>query len=196
MDALNIFRNYLNTLVTLEPLEWEMLCSFLSVEYYKEKDLLDIEGGDAGNLYFLLDGAVRVFRNVNGKECTYNLYSTPRFIANIRSLINNSLAMHSIQVLAKSTIIVLRFKDAKKLYDILPKYDRIGRILTEMVLLQEVERIDNLTCYEPYERFQRLMADNSQLMTLVPQKYIASYLGISPESLSRMKNKFAAEKVF
>jgi len=189
MNSIDFFRSHLNSLVSLEPLEWEMLNTFLSVAEYGEKEILDREGGESENLYFLISGAIRTFRTINGKDYTYNLYSSPRFIANIKSLICKSPSMHSIQSLSKSIVIVLRFIDAQKLYDILPKYERIGRLLTESVLLQEVSRIDELTCYEPYERFLRIQKTNPELMTLVPQKYIASYLGISPESLSRMKAK-------
>lgn len=193
MNPIEIFKNYLNSLIEIEPLEWEMLSSFLSVETYKEKQFLDLQGEEVQNLYFLLDGVVRVFRLRDNKEYTYNLYSNPRFIANIGSLIKGTPAQHSIQALCNTTILKIRFVDAHKLYEILPKYERIGRLFTEAVLLQEVERIDELTCYEPFERFQNLLATTPELMERIPQKYVASYLGISPESLSRMKAKLAVK---
>jgi len=194
-SPLLIFQKQLNKLIELDALEWEMLSKFLEEEEYKEKEFLDIEGEAAEKMYFLCSGALRVFKKVKNKDCTYNLYVTPRFVANIGSLIQNTKALHSIQALTKSTVVALKYKDAQKLYDVFPKYDRIGRLLTESVLLQEVQRIDELTCFEPFERYQRLIDESPNILQTLPQKYIASYLGISPESLSRMKAKLITRKL-
>lgn len=193
-NSLQIFSNALNNLIKLDKLEWEILAGFIELEEYREKEFLDIESKPTDKLYFLTSGALRVFRKIKNKECTYNLYITPRFVANFEALLTDKPAMHSIQALSDTTVVTLKYKDAQKLYDVFPKFDRIGRLLTESVLLQEVKRIDDITCFEPFERYQKLLHESPELIQKLPQKYIASYLGISPESLSRMKAKLIFEK--
>lgn len=189
MNSFDIFKEYIEKIVAIEPLEWEMLCNFITTAEYKEKELIDVQGETADNLYFMVSGAIRMSRKRDGKEYTCNLYTTPRFVANLNSMINDVPADHTLQALIPTKVVVLKFKDASKLYSILPKYEHIARVFLEQILLQEVERINELTCFEPFERFQNLLTNSPELMDLVPQKYIASYLGISPESLSRMKAK-------
>ncbi len=193
MTTLDIFKEHLEKIIQIEPLEWEMLCNFITTAEYKDKELIDVQGEPADNLYFLIEGAIRMYRKRDGREYTCNLYTTPRFVANLNSMILDELADHTLQALTPTKVAVLKFKDASKLYGILPKYEHIARVFLERILLQEVERINELTCFEPFERFQNLLANSPELMDLVPQKFIASYLGISPESLSRMKAKIAQQ---
>lgn len=193
MNTLEIFKAYIEKIVQIEPLEWEMLCNFISTAEFKDKELIDVQGEPADNLYFMVSGAIRMSRKRDGREYTCNLYTTPRFVANLNSMINDVVADHTLQALIPTKVVILKFKDASKLYGILPKYEHIARVFLEQILLQEVERINELTCYEPFERFQNLLSHSPELMDLVPQKYIASYLGISPESLSRMKAKISQQ---
>ena len=193
MNTLDIFKKYIEKITPIEPLEWEMLCNFITTAEYKDKALLDVQGEPTDNLYFMVSGAVRMYRKRDGREYTSNLFTTPRFVANLNSMINDEPADHTLQSLIPTKVAILKFKDASKLYGILPKYEHIARVFLEQILLQEVERISELTCYEPFERFQNLLANSPELMDLVPQKYIASYLGISPESLSRMKAKISQQ---
>lgn len=195
MEPLDILKKELEKMVELDSIEWEMISKYISVRNLKEKEILDKEGQEAENLYFLTSGILRSFRVRKGKEYTHDLYVKPRFVANITGLVNKVPAMHTIQALVDSTVIVLNHKKAQKLYDVFPKYDRIGRMLTESVLMHEIARIDMLACYEPLERYVKVIEESPDLLQRISQKYIASYLGVSPESLSRMKAKLMCGKV-
>lgn len=193
MDTQSTFKLHLEKIVPIEPNEWEAVCNFTSAAEYRSKAIIERQGDTTGNIYFMTSGIVRTFRVREGREYTCNLYSTPRFIANLNALILNQPADLTIQAMAPTKIVAIKYKDANDLCDTLHKYEHVARIFLEQIIMQEVSRVKELTCFQPYERFQNLMNDTPELMNLIPQKYIASYLGISPESLSRMKAKISAQ---
>ncbi len=191
MNVLDIFREQLEKIVTLEPIEWEMLSNFITTAEYRDKEIIEKQGDATENLYFMAKGVIRMSRVRDGREYTCNLYTKPRFISNLNSMLSDEPADQTMQAMTQTQVIILKYKDASKLYGILPKYEHIARVFLEQILLQEVARIQELTCFEPFERFQNLLDQSPELMDLIPQKYVASFLGISPESLSRMKAKIA-----
>ncbi|MFN8921399.1 MAG: Crp/Fnr family transcriptional regulator, partial [Sphingobacteriia bacterium] len=80
------------------------------------------------------------------------------------------------------------------LYQAHPKFERVGRLVAEAIYLRITRKIDLLQNYTPEQRYSLLMAQNRELVQQVPQYMIASYLGIQPETLSRIKKRMTPKK--
>jgi CRP-like cAMP-binding protein len=193
MPKYDSFKNYLDSTVKLQPKEWEIIEGLIEERNYKSKQFLDWQGEKANSIYFLSSGLVRVYEVREGKEYTHNIYQGPKIVANMAAITTGCMATHNIQTITPCKIFTLNYPEVVGLFDILPKYERIARMLLEKVVLQEIERIQQLTVYGQQERYVMLRDNNPDIIEKVPQRVIASYLCMSPESLCRMKSRLEAE---
>ena len=88
-----------------------------------------------------------------------------------------------------TTVLIIDKQDLFNLYKECNKYETFGRIMAERVAQRATEIAMSLSSDKPEERFLKLIANQPDLFQRVPQKYIANFLGISPESLSRIRNR-------
>ena len=95
----------------------------------------------------------------------------------------------NLQAMENSSIFLIHKQDLFKLYAECNKYETFGRLMAEQVALRATEIAMSLSSEKPEERFQNLIKKQPNLFQRVPQKYIANFLGISPESLSRIRNR-------
>jgi CRP-like cAMP-binding protein len=95
----------------------------------------------------------------------------------------------SLQAMEETTLSVIKKDNLYKLYKECPKYETFGRLMAEQVAQRATEIAMSLSSDKPEERFQNLLNKQPNLFQRVPQKYIANFLGVSPESLSRIRNR-------
>lgn len=138
-------------------------------------------------MWFLQEGAIRMFREVDGKDNTLHIFNTPRFFNDFVSVKDQKPATYSFQSLTPCSILEFDIVDFYSLLEYSINFERVGRKILELVLYQETTRLDDLIFLNATERYHKLMANNPSIFQMVPQKYIASYLNISPETLSRIR---------
>ncbi len=85
----------------------------------------------------------------------------------------------------------MQHRDLQKLYTDLPKFERFGRVLAENVVIGSQRRTASLLFDSPEERYLKLIAERPKVVERIPLHHIASYLGIKPESLSRIRKRLA-----
>ena len=95
----------------------------------------------------------------------------------------------NLQAMEDTTVFVIRKENLYKLYTECNKYETFGRLMAEQVAQRATEIAMSLSSDKPEERFQNLLNKQPDLFQRVPQKYIANFLGVSPESLSRIRNR-------
>ncbi len=95
----------------------------------------------------------------------------------------------NLQAMENSTVFIIRKQNLYKLYRECNRYETFGRIMAEQVAQRAPEIAMSLSSEKPEERFQNLLKKQPDLFQRVPQKHIANFLGISPESLSRVRNR-------
>jgi CRP-like cAMP-binding protein len=174
--------------IVLNREEESLFLSQLETHRFKAKTILLREGQICKYSYFTNSGIIRSFNiNENIVEHTLTFACEGWWIGDMYSLISQKPGNLFIEVLEDAEIIMLSKESQEFLYAEIPKLERYFRILTENSLVANQERLmDNLSL-PAEERFEKFYAKYPALIQKVPQKHIASYLGVTPEFFSKMK---------
>ncbi len=97
----------------------------------------------------------------------------------------------NLQAMEETTVFIIRKQNLYNLYTACNKYETFGRLMVERVVQRATEIAMSLSSDKPEERFQNLIKNQPDLFQRIPQKHIANFLGISPESLSRIRNRIS-----
>ena len=147
------------------------------------------EGKTCRHLYFLESGALRGYYNLEGKEITHWFAFAPEFVTSFHSFITQQPAVESIQMLEGSILWAISKESLTGLMNRYHEIERLVRIAYEGYYLRLEERFVNAQFKTAAERYQSLLQQTPQMLERVPLAYIASYLGISPETLSRIRSR-------
>ncbi len=182
--------NYISTIAPLSNDAQNALQQCLKKIILAKNDLLLQEGKICKHLYFLQSGALRGFYNLDGKEITHWFGFEKDFVTSFYSFTTQLPAVENIQLIEGS---ILWSIDKTTLNDLFNQYheiERLVRIAYEKYYIRLEERYVNAQFKTAAERYQNLLQQSPHLLKRVPLGYIASYLGISQETLSRIRNKF------
>jgi CRP-like cAMP-binding protein len=144
-------------------------------------------GQPVKQLFFLEEGLLRAYRIVQGKDVTHYFFPENWFATDYQSYLTGTKGELYVQALTEVSIIGFERADLEVLYARDLDFARLGRILAERSYLMMVARLKDFQTQDLAERYQTLINTNPRLFQLAPQKHIASYLGVAPQSLSRIK---------
>lgn len=136
---------------------------------------------------FITSGMLRGYRIVDGKDYTHHFFRPNWFATDLESFLGDSPSSLYIESLTAVTYFEFDKEVLEKLYETHHQLERLGRIIAEKAYLSTVEKFSEIQTLDLRGRYQSLIKKNPQLFQEVPQKYIASYLGVSEQSLSRIK---------
>ena len=176
--------------VTLTPEEQELFLSKTETRQFKVKTILLSAGEVATCTYFVNSGILRSF-NINDNIIEHVLHFACEgwWIGDMYSYISEKPGNLFIEVLEDAEVVIITKENHQKLYQEIPKLERFFRILAENSLVSHQERLmDNLSLTAE-ERFEKFCSKYPTLIQKVPQKQIASYIGVTPEFFSKMKAK-------
>lgn len=159
---------------------------------FKQKEYILEEGQVSTHLHFIAIGLVRIFYVKDGKEITSYLSSDNGFVSSYSSFINQSKSYEYIQCLEKSQTLAITYKDMQELYETVPQWERIGRFFSEQNVLCLADRLLKLQSIPAKEKYLEFLKTSSEkIVQRTPLIHIASYLGITPESLSRIRSEIS-----
>lgn len=177
-------------IISLSDEEKELILSKIELNHYKARTVLLQAGEVAKYSYFVKSGILRSFNiNDNIVEHVLQFACEDWWIGDMYSLISQKPGNLFIEVLEDAEVAQLSKENQEELYHQIPKLERFFRILTENSLVAHQERLmDNLSL-SAEERFEKFCLKYPTLIQKVPQKHIASYIGVTPEFFSKMKAK-------
>lgn len=180
----------ISRIVTLTPQEQALFLSNVETKNYKAKTILLNAGEICKHSYFVNSGLLRSFNiNDNIVEHVLQFACEGWWIGDMYSLLSQKPGNLFIEVMEDSEVVLLPKENQEKLYAEIPKLERFFRILTENSLVSNQERLmDNLSLTAE-ERFEKFCKKYPTLIQKVPQKQIASYIGVTPEFFSKMKSR-------
>ena len=176
--------------VTLTPEEQELFLSKTETRQFKVKTILLSAGEVATCTYFVNSGILRSF-NINDNIIEHVLHFACEgwWIGDMYSYISEKPGNLFIEVLEDAEVVIITKENHQKLYQEIPKLERFFRILAENSLVSHQERLmDNLSLTAE-ERFEKFCSKYPTLILKVPQKQIASFIGVTPEFFSKMKSR-------
>lgn len=174
--------------VTLTPEEQELFLSKTETKQFKAKNILLSAGEVATCTYFVNSGILRSF-NINDNIIEHVLHFACEgwWIGDMYSYISEKPGNLFIEVLEDAEVVIITKENHQKLYQEIPKLERFFRILAKNSLVSHQERLmDNLSLTAE-ERFEKFCSKYPTLIQKVPQKQIASFIGVTPEFFSKMK---------
>jgi len=153
------------------------------------KTILLHEGEISNNIYFIKEGCLREWFNKDGKDITFQFFFEVQPVASIDSFMNNKPSLFTIESIEPSTILSIGKEDFKELFITYPELkDKFQDFIFQRFRnygLLFLSRIKD----SPQERYEDLIKNHPEIIKRVSQHYIASFLGITPISLSRIRNR-------
>lgn len=184
MEAL---RKYFDKYIILNDEEWNDFEACLTKESIQKKDLILKENEKCDFLAFIHEGIFRFYSFNDGSERITAFFFSGDFVTNYRSFLTGKPSEHNIEALTEGVIYRIKLAQLQKLYDKHQTLERLGRLVAENLYLTVANRLDSFMFQSPADRYNELVKRNSKLLSEIPQYMIAAYLGISPETLSRIR---------
>lgn len=188
-DKLERLKNIIHPFVQLTDEEWVMILDRVQVLYLKKGEFYIREGQACNQVGFLFEGILRVYYMVDEKEFTsyFNFYNRNPLVSSFESFLLQKPSTESIHTLEDSILITLTRSHLNSLYEMSASFQKLGRLMAEQNYILAIERIRSLQFQSANDRYEQLLTIYPQLINKIPHHYIASYLGITPESLSRIR---------
>ncbi|MCJ8288479.1 MAG: Crp/Fnr family transcriptional regulator [Crocinitomicaceae bacterium] len=175
--------------VSLNEREIVLLEKSILKKTYKKHEVIFSEGKISEEIYFVTKGCVRLYYNVEGNDKTAFFYTEGQFICAGESYTFNVPAIENYQAVEETEIYVFTKARIGELLNEVPKMEVLARIATENELITCQKVIASFVTKSAEERYIDLLNSQGELFQRVPQQYIASFLGVSPETLSRIKKR-------
>ena len=188
----NLFDFIANT-VQLQKVDVLKIGSKLSIEDYQKGDFILKQHQVSKSLKFVLSGVYRVYQLHDGKEITsyFNCEQRNPLIASFVSLFTKKPSVEFIECIIPGKVISIPYSDWQELYKTSLELNIFGRLMAEKNYLLAIQRIESLQYKNASERYEMFLKIYPNLLNQIPHHYISSYLGITPESLSRVRKAFA-----
>ncbi|MDJ1484214.1 MULTISPECIES: Crp/Fnr family transcriptional regulator [Xanthocytophaga] len=167
----------------------EIIPAFFLQHQFPKRTLLLEEGQICDRVYFIDTGLARAFYNLDGQDTTAWFMEEGDIIISVQSFFLQKPSSESIELLEDSTLVSIRYTDLQHLYHQFPAFNFNGRVLTERYYVKGEERATSLRRLTAQERYLNLLETNPKLFNRAPLKHIASFLGMAPETLSRLRAK-------
>lgn len=178
--------DYFANFYSLSEESRERLLPLIKEKKYHKNEILQNVGNTCRTIYFVTDGLARIFYYKDGNDVTEHFAFDGQVIVRAESLFTEKPTQKGIQILNDSTITSIDSSNLFSLYDDYHEIERLFRLIFENEYVNTIKRIESLQFKTATERYLELLQETDYI-SKIPLKYIASYLGITQVSLSRIR---------
>ncbi len=164
--------------------------AFTYIEFPKKMRLIDY-GQVCKELYFINEGIIRLFYPKDGEEITGYLFRENLFSSSYDSFLTQTPSMQILETLEDCKLLVITKDNLDQLYKKMPSMHVFTRKMAEQRFINAQRILSSFILESPEERYNKFAAENKDLLQRVPQHYIASFLGVTPVSLSRIRKRLS-----
>ena len=194
MQLIDTAKQFVSKYVALSDKEFARLAQVLEIREFDKKHLLIKEGEVEYYLNFVAKGLARKFFYKNKEEMVTQIAKENDLISSYESFLTGTPSTYAVETIEPTTFISITKENVENLYLSSPKMERLGRmVVTQQFLIKEHWEYDRMRLTS-HERFIKFIKENRDLLQRVPQKYLASYLNIKPETFSRLKHLLRKSK--
>jgi CRP-like cAMP-binding protein len=169
----------------------ETLTPFLYVKKIKKQETLLMEGDVCKNIYFVQKGAVKQYYLSDGKEFIQNFFFEGNMAAAFDSFLTQTSAESYLEAIEGTEMLVLSYHNFKAICNAKPEF---SAQLNICISRMNSNRVNLLLMSDGMMRYKKFLENESQVMQRVPQYMVASYLGMTPETLSRIRKRMSLKK--
>lgn len=191
MEKLKAYLNDSSRLTGHIPSEhdWTIISSKFIRKEFPKKHLLIQTGEIENHLNFIESGVARFYIPKEENDVTFNIVFDSGFLSAYDSFLLQAPATYTIETLTKTVLWQLSFNDLQAIYKETELGNLIGRQAGEELFLKKQKRELDLLHLTAEQRYLNLFSEQPQLLQKVPLKYIASYIGVTPQALSRIRKR-------
>ena len=157
------------------------------IRYLKKNDFFINEYEIAHEIAFTSSGYLRVYYSYDGDEITRDITPLHSFVTALPSYISHTPSFEIISAITDCELIIIQKKDLDSLYDTYPNWERFGRLIIEEMFVESQNRIYSFITEPAADRYKKLMKNHPDMIKEVPLKYLADFIGIKLQSLSRLR---------
>ncbi|HET8573966.1 MAG TPA: Crp/Fnr family transcriptional regulator [Edaphocola sp.] len=183
----------IRNLITLSSAEADIVTSLFKEKTYKKGDFFLKEGQICKQVGFVAKGLMRYYINQDGEEKTYAFSQENNYVCNYESFLPQSPSSKNIQALEDSHVLVISHDDLQIFYTTVREGERFGRMVIGAVLIQLLEDLSSFYTDTPEHRYEKFIKDHPDLQQRISQYHIASYVGVKPQSLSRIRKRISSQ---
>lgn len=182
--------NELKKIVKIDNQDFALFSKSVKIIHLEKKEQWEKEGKISQFMGFVNTGILRQYSIKEDAEFTTNFFMENDFIGNYVSYQTQTPSLMITEAIEACELVVIPFKEFEKYYDLIPATKESAQIIGKKKLLNIHDRNSSLLMDTPQERYYKLMEQKPDLFNRVPQYMIAQYLGIRPESLSRIRKRY------
>ena len=192
MDEYTPLLEFLHRLQPLDEIEKKEIRSFFEPAIYKKGEYISEYGKVNDKLTFVQQGFCRVYViDLEGNEVTIHMAGNVDFVGAISSFLTQKPSEEYVQAVTDAVVLNIGYRKLQELYQLRPKWERIGRMIMEALFLRKQQRVISFINETAETRYRNLMERKPDMLLNVPNQYTASFLGIKPETLSRIRSRIS-----
>lgn len=185
----NKLLDYFSKIMPITNEEADAIAATMNVKHYKKGEVLLKEGQISTEAYFVLEGCVRQYFIIDGEEKTTNFFTQEQWVISLNTFSNSLPSNHYMACCTDCVLVVGNREKEEDLYHQFPKLETVSRKVMEKVFAEQQEIMASYTTDSPEQRYLKLLNLRPNLFQIIPQYQIASYIGVKPESLSRIRKR-------
>ena len=183
------FYEYIGPLISLSDSEKKTIEQAFTFRLVPANFVLAEEREIAKELFFINKGLIRLYYTRNGQEITGNLFTEQSLAASYDSFLKQLPSVQTLETIEDCELLVISYKTLQGLYKTFPKLYMLARKLAEQRYVNAQLMLSSFILDKPEERYRKFKTQNEDLLLRVPLPMIASYLGITPAAMARMRKR-------
>ncbi len=184
-------KRFIDNMIPTNKPGWDFFSSKFSEQTYKKKTVLLKTGETENYLSFIKKGVVRLYIPKEENDVTFKFIFENEFATAYDSFLTQKPSAYQIETLSETTLFRISYQDLQEVYEKTENGNIIGRKIAEALFIKKAQREISLLNQTAEERYWDLFSNNSRLLKEIPLKYIASYIGITPQALSRIRRRIS-----
>ncbi|MCT4666288.1 MAG: Crp/Fnr family transcriptional regulator [Flavobacteriales bacterium] len=185
----NIFRDFIEKYHPISPEDWAIIEPFLIEKSFTTNEIITQQGDTEKCLYFLQEGVVRLFVELPDRDSTFDFAFSNEITSSYTSFLLQNPSECSIECLVDCKTLTIKYDDLQEIYQQTKIGNLIGRIVSEELFIHKSKRENDFLTLSAEERYNQIFKEHPKLILEIPQKYLASYIGITPQALSRIRRR-------
>lgn len=181
------FRKGVEKIVRINDAEWAAFEGILKPRQLKKNELFLEQGQVCRHMACIAAGYVRFYFVVDGEEITKEFSFEGSFCGSYASFISGTPSRFNVKAMEDLSLLVFTRPQLLELVDRYPAWGKFALFSVENLFVRKENREASFLLDSPDEKYEKLLGENKQMLQRVPLKYIASYLGLSAETLSRIR---------
>ncbi|GAB3740471.1 Crp/Fnr family transcriptional regulator [Spirosoma lituiforme] len=182
-------RQAVASLISLNDTDWLFIQAAFEPKTYTRREVLLSAGAVAREVYFVVEGCLRLYYEKEGVDRSAFFFTENQFAGAYNSFITQTPSPHFVETLEPCQLLAVSYDALQRLYTQVPAMDKLVRIVMEDRFVALHKLFTAFVLDSPEERYQHLLREHPDLLHRIPQHHLATYLGITPISLSRIRKR-------